>query len=68
MDPNSKDSHTCAPEGTQAALGDPAPQPDAALRPRVEYSLDDLLARITPENLHEETDWGVSVGAERSDL
>jgi len=28
------------------------------------YRLDDLLARITPENLHAETDTGPSAGAE----
>lgn len=28
------------------------------------YRLDDLLARITPENLHSETDTGRSVGNE----
>lgn len=27
-------------------------------------SLDDLLARVTPENLHPETDWGADVGRE----
>jgi antitoxin MazE len=35
------------------------------LRPRPkEYSLDELVARITPENLHGETDWGPAVGRE----
>ncbi|MCC6329784.1 MAG: AbrB/MazE/SpoVT family DNA-binding domain-containing protein [Acidobacteria bacterium] len=29
-----------------------------------EFSLDDLLAKITPENLHDETDTGASVGKE----
>jgi antitoxin MazE len=33
------------------------------LLPR-EYTLDELVARITPENLHEETDWGPAVGRE----
>ena len=30
------------------------------------YSLDDLLAQMTEENLHGELDWGSSVGAEFS--
>ncbi len=35
------------------------------LRPRREgYTLEELLARITPENLHGETDWGPPVGRE----
>ena len=29
-----------------------------------ELTLDELLAKITPENLHHEVDWGVSVGKE----
>jgi antitoxin MazE len=29
-----------------------------------EYTLDELVAGITPENLHEETDWGGPVGRE----
>ncbi len=29
-----------------------------------EFSLDDLLAKITPENLHDEADTGASVGKE----
>ncbi len=32
-------------------------------RPR-EYTLDELLKQITPENLHGETDWGPAVGNE----
>lgn len=28
------------------------------------YNLDELLARIRPSNLHEETDWGPEVGKE----
>ncbi|MBP8950498.1 MAG: AbrB/MazE/SpoVT family DNA-binding domain-containing protein [Candidatus Promineofilum sp.] len=31
---------------------------------RVEYSLEELLAQITPENLHAEVDWGAPVGQE----
>ena len=27
-------------------------------------SLDELLARVTPENLHSETDWGADAGRE----
>jgi antitoxin MazE len=35
------------------------------LRPnKDEYSLEELVAQITPENLHEETDWGPAVGRE----
>jgi antitoxin MazE len=35
------------------------------LRPRSRrYSLEELVSRITPENLHEETDWGQDVGRE----
>jgi len=35
------------------------------LRPLPEtYTLEDLVARITPENLHDETDWGPPVGRE----
>jgi antitoxin MazE len=32
--------------------------------PKREYSLEDLVAQITPENLHEETDWGPVTGRE----
>jgi antitoxin MazE len=28
------------------------------------YTLDELVARITPENVHGETDWGEPVGRE----
>lgn len=28
------------------------------------YELEDLLSKITPENRHEEIDWGASVGKE----
>lgn len=28
------------------------------------YDLNELLAGVTPENIHEETDWGPSVGNE----
>ena len=35
------------------------------LRPRArKYTLDELVAGITPENLHGETDWGPPVGGE----
>jgi antitoxin MazE len=35
------------------------------LRPRKqEYTLEELLAKIKPENLHGETDWGSPVGGE----
>ena len=35
------------------------------LRPRKrEYTLEELLEQITPENLHGETDWGPPVGRE----
>ncbi len=29
-----------------------------------EYSLEELVSRITPENMHEETDWGENLGRE----
>ena len=29
-----------------------------------QYDLDELLAEVTPENLHREIDWGVPVGKE----
>ena len=32
--------------------------------PPKEYSLEELVAGITQENLHEETDWGPAVGRE----
>jgi antitoxin MazE len=31
---------------------------------KTEYSLEELLAGVTPENCHEEMDWGVPVGGE----
>jgi antitoxin MazE len=31
---------------------------------RRRYSLDELIAAITPENIHGETDWGEGVGRE----
>jgi antitoxin MazE len=31
---------------------------------KTEYSLDELLAGVTPENCHGETDWGEAVGVE----
>jgi len=31
---------------------------------RKTYTLDELLAGVTDENLHEETDWGLAVGGE----
>jgi antitoxin MazE len=35
------------------------------LKPRKrEYSLDELLQQITPENIHDETDWGQAAGRE----
>jgi antitoxin MazE len=35
------------------------------LRPRrAEYTLEELVNQITPENLHGETDWGKPVGRE----
>ena len=35
------------------------------LRPRHhDYTLEELLAQITPENIHGETDWGKPVGRE----
>jgi antitoxin MazE len=35
------------------------------LRPRPKaYTLEELVAQITPENVHGETDWGPAVGSE----
>jgi antitoxin MazE len=35
------------------------------LRPdQKEHSLEELVAQITPENVHEETDWGPAIGRE----
>ncbi len=35
------------------------------LRPRrPKYTLEELLKKITPENIHAETDWGPAVGRE----
>ena len=31
---------------------------------RVQSTLEDLVARITPENRHDETDWGKPIGSE----
>ena len=36
----------------------------AKRKPRLRYRLSDLLAGITADNLHPETDWGPSVGKE----
>jgi antitoxin MazE len=33
-------------------------------RPAAELTLEELLAGITPDNLHEEIDWGAPVGKE----
>jgi antitoxin MazE len=33
-------------------------------RRKWKYSLDDLLAGVTEENIHPETDWGIPVGDE----
>lgn len=39
--------------------------PGSVLRPKTERPpLDDLLAQITPENLHPATEWGQDVGQE----
>ena len=35
------------------------------IRPHaIQYSLEELVSRITPENTHEETNWGDTVGRE----
>jgi antitoxin MazE len=34
------------------------------IEPAREHTLDDLLANVTPDNLHGETDWGRPVGKE----
>jgi antitoxin MazE len=31
---------------------------------RKKYTLDDLLAKVTPDNIHGETDWGAPMGRE----
>ena len=36
----------------------------AKRKPKPRYRLSDLLAGITPHNVHPETDWGPSVGKE----
>ena len=36
----------------------------AKRKPKLRYRLTDLLAGITPENIHPETDWGPSLGKE----
>tara|TARA_R110002072_G_scaffold297959_1_gene471315 strand:- start:26286 stop:26432 length:147 start_codon:yes stop_codon:yes gene_type:complete len=33
-------------------------------KPKLHYELDELLAKIAPENRHKETDWGPPVGKE----
>jgi antitoxin MazE len=39
---------------------------EASSRPR-RYDLSELMAGVTPENLHPEVEWGAPVGAERID-
>ena len=39
-------------------------QGDSVLVKRPKPTLKELVAKITPESLHEETDWGTSVGKE----
>lgn len=67
-------------EETRLGLSVPIPTPDevfsevpltrlgtpgSELRPKTErLPLDDLLAQITPENLHPATEWGHDVGQE----
>ena len=34
------------------------------VRNEIEYSLEEMLARVTPESLHGETDWGAPAGKE----
>ena len=34
-------------------------------RAKPHYTLEELVAGITPENVHPETDWGPAVGRER---
>ena len=33
-------------------------------QPKIKYSLEELLKDVTPDQLHEETDWGQPVGNE----
>ena len=54
-------------EGARVEL---VPTPEGVLvkakrKPKPRYRLSDLLAGITPHNVHPETDWGSSVGKER---
>ena len=53
-------------EGARVEL---VPTPEGVLvkakrKPKPRYRLSDLLAGITPGNVHPETDWGPSVGKE----
>ena len=53
-------------EGTKVEL---VRTPDGLLvkskrKPKPRYRLSDLLAGITPDNVHPQTDWGPSVGKE----
>ncbi len=51
-------------EGDSVNLA-PDPEGGIALRPaRRRYELSDLVARITPGNVHSETDWGGQQGRE----
>ncbi len=56
-----KDLKLC--EGTELDIT--AGVGELVLRPcKKEYSLDELVSEITPENVHGETDWGPPVGRE----
>ncbi len=53
-------------EGTPFSLvveGDTLVLSKTTSKPR--YSLDELMAQVTDENIHPETDWGPPVGRER---
>jgi len=53
-------------EGTPFSLvveGETLVLSKATSKPR--YSLDELMAQVTDENIHPETDWGAPVGRER---
>jgi antitoxin MazE len=51
-------------EGTKVELIQTTEGVLVKARRKPRYRLSDLLADVTPENLHSETDWGISVGRE----
>ncbi len=51
-------------EGDLLDLSVSAPGSISAKRARRKQSLEELVAAVTPENLHEESNWGPAVGKE----